>query len=143
MEEVVKYIVENWDNIPEDFKQDIRPSKYDYTKREYTTSGVAFVPGIPEEDHTVVMLLDRQKPSVPQDYDFDEERIGVAKSGAIIWGFDSGCSCPSPFDDSYPDCYNLDKTYKEFILTPKDFDPDWEEQCVSKLEEIKRHHIIK
>ena len=42
--------------------------------------------------HRVYWLISRQKPSVEQDYTFDEERFGVTLEGNIIWGFDSGCS---------------------------------------------------
>lgn len=35
------------------------------------------------------------------DYSFHELRIYVRRSdGAILWATDSGCSCPSPFEDT-------------------------------------------
>lgn len=35
------------------------------------------------------------------DYSFHELRVYVRKSdGAILWATDSGCSCPSPFEDT-------------------------------------------
>lgn len=37
-------------------------------------------------------ILSRQKPSVKQSYDFDEERFGITHDGRVIWGFHSGCS---------------------------------------------------
>lgn len=129
MEEIVKYITENWDNIPDKYKQDIHGESY------YRTSGD--VPNLPKEEHFVVLLLDRQKPSVEADYSFDEERIGITKTGKIIWGFDSGCSCPSPWHDNYPDCYCVAEGWKQFTLNTEGFDPDWLEECTKKFNEIK------
>lgn len=40
----------------------------------------------------VIWLVDRQKPSVDQSYDFDQERFGLTREGEVIWGFHSGCS---------------------------------------------------
>lgn len=127
MEKVIKWIVKNWDNIPDKFKSCIKPSNYRSN-----------LEGLKEEEHFVVLLLDRQKPSVGRPYDFDEERIGVTRTGKVIWGFDSGCSCPSPWDDNYPECYNVSKEWKEFELNTKDFDTDWEKECLEKFEEIKK-----
>jgi hypothetical protein len=91
--------------------------------------------------------MDRQRPSVEQSYDFDEERFGVTKQGNIIWGFDSGCSCPSPWskEDFGDDNYYV-KTWKEFIIestgrkekTKEDwqcdwFDTSWDEECYNNL----------
>jgi hypothetical protein len=42
--------------------------------------------------YEVLWFINRQKPSVSQSYDFDEERFGLTKDGRLIWGFDSGCS---------------------------------------------------
>lgn len=88
--------------------------------------------------YNVVWLMDRQKPSVEQCYDFDEERLGVARSfdgkkSCVIVGTDSGCSCPSPWHDNFPDCYTICKTYtetKEFAL--KNFDEDWADVCLEE-----------
>lgn len=129
MEKNVQWIVENWDKIPDTFKQDIR--------KRYSDFKMNNLPDLESEEHTVVLLLDRQKPSVAQSWDFSEERIGVNKNGKIIWGFDSGCSCPSPWVDNYPTCYSVDKTYKQFTLNAKGFDEDWEKACTEKLEAIK------
>jgi len=123
----VKWIIKNWDKISEDFKTDILPDKY-HEK----------IDGLSREEHYVVLLLDRQKPSVESSYDFDEERIGVNKSGKIIWGFDSGCSCPMPWDDSYPTCYNVSKTWKEFEGNTSDFDRNYLKECDEKIKEIKK-----
>lgn len=58
-------------------------------------------------NYEVFWLLDRQKPSIEDDYDFDEERLGVTECGKVIVGFDSGCSCPWPWHDNYPGCYEV------------------------------------
>ena len=35
------------------------------------------------------------------DYSFDIIRVWVRKeTGTILWAFDSGCSCPAPFEDA-------------------------------------------
>lgn len=132
MEAAVKWIVENWGNIPEGFKTNIKKKWSD------EDMGGNVVGLESSEEHDVVLLLDRQKPSVEKSYDFDEERIGVNKDGKIIWGFDSGCSCPSPWFDSYPSCYESTREWKEFELDTKNFDADWEKVCLEKLEEIKK-----
>lgn len=122
MEQATQWIVENWEKIPDKFKENM----YGNTKLH----------NLSEEDHTVVLLLDRQKPSIQQDYSFDEERIGVNKLGNIIWGFDSGCSCSSPWSD-HNDCYSCSGDHKQFIIEAKGFDEDWEKTCLEKLETIK------
>jgi len=48
-------------------------------------------------DKKVIWFLNRQRPNVEADYSFDEERIGITNQREIVWGFDSGCSCPSPW----------------------------------------------
>ncbi|MCL5072314.1 MAG: hypothetical protein M1308_15695, partial [Actinobacteria bacterium] len=55
----------------------------------------------------------------------------------FIWGFDSGCSCPIPWEDNYPACYSVNKEWKEFEINLKDFDKDWEIECQKKINEIK------
>lgn len=95
--------------------------------------------------YEVVWLLNRQKPSVQEDYSFDEERLGITKTGKIIWGFDSGCSCPSPWSnyDYGDDKYLTAPTYKEFIITNPSFDGDWEDASSKEMDvilgEIKYH----
>lgn len=106
-EKQIKKIVKDWDKIPDEFKTNIKPNKYSNVK------------DLKEEGHTVVLLLDRQKPSIESDYDYDEERIGLNRFGEIIWGFDSGCSCPMPWDDNFPECYNVEKDWKQFSLKVK------------------------
>lgn len=125
----IKWIVDNWDKIPDKFKILINQS--------YNGS-MNNLPGLASEEHFVVLLLDRQKPSVDAFYDFDEERIAVNKVGKVIWGFDSGCSCPSPWVDSYPDCYTVTKSWKEFVVNIEKFDRDVLEDCFKKIEEIKK-----
>jgi hypothetical protein len=124
----INWIKKNWDNIPDDFKQNIKADKYKN------------VEDLNEDGHIVVLLVDRrQKPSVEPCYDFDEERLGINRYGQIIWGFDSGCSCPCPWDDSYPECYNVEKTWKQFKLKEleKDFDRDFLEDALKTVKEIQ------
>lgn len=130
MEAIVNWIVENWEKIPDNFKADIHGESY-----HRQSSDIA---GLKMEEHIVILLIDRQKPSVQRDYSFDEERIAITKMGKIIWGFDSGCSCPSPWHDNYPNCYCVSEGYKEFILEAKGFDEDWLKECEEKFEEIKK-----
>ena len=128
----VKWIVKNWNKIPDEFKQNLKPHSYSGKIKE-----------IPEENHFVVLLLDRQKPSVKSCYDFDEERIGINREGKVIWGFDSGCSCPSPWVDSYPDCYNVNKTWKQFVINLKDFDRNVREECLESINDIRKYRKSK
>jgi len=88
--------------------------------------------------YRVVWLLNRQKPSVEASYSFDEERLGITSDGRIIWGFDSGCSCPSPWSasDFGDDSYKTTNTYKEFFIQLPDFDTDWDKESVEKIDEI-------
>ena len=132
MEDAIKWVADNWDKIPNNYKQLLSGDRYGGGMSSY-------VNGLPADEHFVVLLLDRQKPSVIPSYDFDEERIGVTRTGKIIWGFDSGCSCPSPWSDSFPDCYNVSKEWKEFEIQAKDFDIDWEKECLERVEEIKKN----
>lgn len=121
----VEFLVENWDKIPDRFKTNLQ-------RGEYNT-----IPDVPLEEHIVILLLDRQKPSVEPSYDFDEERISVTRTGKVIWGFDSGCSCPSPWHDSYPNCYSCDSSWKEFSLNLTQFDHGAAEECLARIAEIK------
>lgn len=87
--------------------------------------------------YRVIWFMDRQKPSVPTDYSFDEERFGLTKDGKVIWGFDSGCSCPSPWssEDFGDDNYSI-KEWKEFSVEPENaFDVDWQDECYSNLQD--------
>jgi len=85
--------------------------------------------------YEAIWFMDRQKPSVQQCYDFDEERFGLTKDGKIIWGFDSGCSCPSPWDDCGDDAYSI-KEWKEFNVAPEEaFDADWQDECYNNLQD--------
>lgn len=107
----IKKLVKNWDNISDDYKSLLIPDRYSKP-----------IEGLSVEEHYVVLLLNRQKPSVEACYDFDEERIGVNRKGKVVWGFDSGCSCPSPWQDSYPDCYQVSKNWNEFEVHISTFD---------------------
>ncbi len=85
--------------------------------------------------YETIWFMDRQKPSIEQSYDFHEERFGLTRDGKIIYGFDSGCSCPSPWSasDFGDENYNI-KEWKEFVLTPESsFDPDWQEESYKNL----------
>jgi len=87
--------------------------------------------------YQTIWFMDRQKPSVKASYDFDEERFGLTKDGKIIWGFDSGCSCPSPWSSSDfgDDSYSV-KEWKEFSVTPENaFDADWQDECYKNLQD--------
>lgn len=87
--------------------------------------------------YRVIWFINRQKPSIEASYNFDQERFGITADGKIIWGFDSGCSCPSPWsqEDYGDDSYNL-KTWKEFETTPESsFDADWEDECYNNLKD--------
>lgn len=71
----------------------------------------------------VLWILDRQKPSVEPDWNFDEERLGITDEGNIIYGFDSGCSCPLPWNESNDeDAYYMEKTWKELELDLSDLE---------------------
>lgn len=130
VEKEIEWLVKNWDRVPDDFKKNIQGG-------EYSKSG-AVIPGVPLEEHTVIVLLDRQKPSVSRDYSFDEERITITRSGKIVWGFDSGCSCPSPWADNYPNCYTCTQTWKEFEINIKDFDAGAVEEVLGKIMQIRQ-----
>jgi hypothetical protein len=86
--------------------------------------------------YEVVWFMDRQKPSVEPSYDFDEERFGITREGKVIWGFDSGCSCPCPWDDCGDEVYEV-KEWKEFEVDPEtSFDSDWEDESYKIIREI-------
>ena len=126
LQKAVKWIVKNWKKIPSDQKTMLMPGKSSNPLKNGTI-----------EDNIVFLLIDRQKPSVEADYSFDEERFGVTSTGKILWGFDSGCSCPSPWDDSYPSCYNLAKTWKQFQVELSYFDVDFEKEALDNLKKLK------
>lgn len=111
VERAVEWIMKHWDAIPDDVKVDLKP---------YCTAEK--IPGVKREGHIVVLLVDRQKPSVAVDYSFDRERFGVNRFGDLIWGFDSGCSCPVPWVDHYPGCYDVIPDRKVFKVPWDSFD---------------------
>lgn len=111
----IELLIENVDKIPESY----------WTQ---TDGGM----------YEVVWFMDRQKPSVERDWNFDEERFGVTRDGKIIWGFDSGCSCPTPWsqEDFGDENYDV-KEWKEFEVDPETaFDAGWEEESYSTINEI-------
>lgn len=86
--------------------------------------------------YEVIWFMDRQKPSIKAFYSFDEERFGLTRDGKIIWGFDSGCSCPSPWSAfDFGDANYSVKEWKEFQVSPEEaFDADWQEECYDSLQ---------
>lgn len=133
MEKEIKWLVKNWDHIPAQFKTDLR---------ERWGSKMSDIPGVPDADHEVILLVDRQKPSVEADYSFNEERISVSRTGKIVWGFDSGCSCPAPWADSHPHCYSCTESWKEFELKDlSSFDSGALEECKERIAIIKRDTV--
>jgi len=117
-EKELKRLIKNRKRIPKEFWIDLEH----YPKR-------------------VIWFINRQKPSIEANYDFNEERFGITNEGEIVWGFDSGCSCPSPWNDN-DDCYTIEKTWKEFILS-KDkklkeknwFDLNWEDESLDNMKD--------
>lgn len=86
------------------------------------------------KDNRAIWFMDRQKPSVTESYSFDEERFGLTKDGKIIWGFDSGCSCPSAWEESRVD-YNVTE-WKEFEVSSHEaFDADWQDESYANLQD--------
>lgn len=67
----IAYLVKNWEKIPDSFKTNLAVSYYGSRQP---------LPGVPLEEHIVVLLLDRQKPSVEADYSFDEGRNNTPSS---------------------------------------------------------------
>lgn len=105
-------LIENRHKIPDEFW--------------VTTSGAKY---------QALWFINGQKPSVSQSYDFDEERFGVTKDGQLIWGYDSGCSCPSPWSQGdYGDENYQVATYKEFFIAElPSFDEQWGTEADSNL----------
>ena len=128
----INFLKKNWKLIPEKYKENLKPNRYSTNIKDLSL-----------EEHFAVLLLDRQKPSVARSWDFDEERIGITREGKVIWGFDSGCSCPTPWDDAFPDCYKVSKSWKEFEVNLKDFDVGVIEECRNKINEIKKELEVK
>jgi hypothetical protein len=121
----IDWIVKNWDKIPDTFKTNLK-------------CGDRLISDVKMEEHIVILLLDRQKPSVERCWSFNEERISVTRTGKIIWGFDSGCSCPQPWHDTYPNCYSCSNSWKEFVLNAEKFDHGAIDGCLKRIEEIKK-----
>lgn len=111
----IQKLIKNVSKIPDNY----------WTLPHYNTA--------PELQKMVCWFMDRQKPSVQADYSFNEERFGLTRDGKIIWGFDSGCSCPSPWEDGE---YTV-KTWKEFQTEPETaFDAGWEDECYATMQTI-------
>ena len=128
----IAWIKKNWKKIPDSFKINLHGEAGSYGYNGTPITNVSL------EGHVVILLLNRQKPSVERSYDFHEERISVNAEGQVIWGFDSGCSCPSPWHDSYPGCYTCTNTWKEFVLNIEQFDHDALKEVEEKIEAIKK-----
>lgn len=86
--------------------------------------------------YNAIWFMSRQKPSVEACYSFDEERFGLTKQGQVIWGFHSGCSCPSPWSAAdFGDDYTT-REWREFLVeSEQSFDKGWEEECYSNLKD--------
>lgn len=97
-----------------------------------------------DRKYQVIWFIDRQRPSVSASYDFDVERFGLTRDGKIIWGFDSGCSCPTPWESNPYDV----KEFKQFCVedygkaemneknrydVDQWFDEGWEDDCFDNL----------
>lgn len=65
-----------------------------------------------ENDRIVFWLLDREDGTAGS-YETSQEKFGITLSGELIWGFSSGCSCWSGWNESD---YQKSISYKEFIL---------------------------
>ncbi len=89
------------------------------------------------EDRKVVWILNRQTPSIEPSWDFDEERLGITHEGKIIFGFDSGCSCPVPWRDCGDSVYT-EKTWKELEMDLSDLEEFdyFEEQDIQRLDKL-------
>jgi hypothetical protein len=120
-EKEIELLIKNVKNIPEEYWEKTDGKTYD-----------------------VIWFMDRQKPSIEQSYDFDEERFGITRDGKIIWGFDSGCSCPTPWSqDDFGDANYKTSSWKEFKVKPEDaFDADWEDESYRKIEEILKTILL-
>lgn len=121
---LIRSLIKNWDKVEDKFKIDIRGDVIMSHKQDLS--------GLTDQEHNVIVLLDRQKPSVERSYDFDEERITLTRTGKVVWGFDSGCSCPSPWHDNYPECYSCSETWSEFEVNLESFDVDVLDDILSK-----------
>jgi hypothetical protein len=110
----IETLIKNKDRIPEEFWVRTDGQKYQ-----------------------VIWFMSRQKPSVSKSYDFDEERFGLTKDGRVIWGFHSGCSCPSPWSQSdHGDEKYMVSEWKEFTVpVDQPFDAGWEDECYSNLQD--------
>ena len=114
MENKLEKLLSNIEKIPTEYWEETNSKKY-----------------------KVVWLLNRQKPSVEQCWNFDEERLGITSDGKIIWAFDSGCSCLSPWSSyDYGDNSYSTSTYKEFFIKLPDFDKEWDKESSEKIDEI-------
>lgn len=119
----IEWIKKNWKSLTE-FQKIFVPSDY---KKEEDVLG----------NTIVILILNRQKPSEEREYDYNEERIGITASGKILWGFDSGCSCPIPWEDNAP-FYNVEKDWKSFRISAlEQFDSNVLEDITSNIRNIK------
>lgn len=82
-----------------------------------------------------IWFINGQKPSVEAYYDFDQERFGITRDGKLIWGYDSGCSYPSPWSSyDFGDENYKTNSYKEFFINElPEFDEGWKEEAQSNL----------
>lgn len=90
------------------------------------------------QGHKIVWILDRQKPSIEINWDFDEERLGITSEGKIVYGFDSGCSCPMPWGEQNYEDYYTEKTWKQLEIDLSDLEEFdyFEDSDVQRLDEL-------
>lgn len=93
----------------------------------------------PADKFRAIWFVDRQKPSVEACYSFDEERFGLTIDGSLIWGFDSGCSCPSPWSaNDFGDAYDV-KEWREFEVDLNfGLDEGWIGESIQTIDEYLR-----
>ncbi len=84
-----------------------------------------------ENEEDVIWILNRDDGTAGS-YETSEERLGITRTGKILYGFSSGCSCWSGWQkDDYKDTI----TYKEFELMPiGEFNSDNEYEIKDKFD---------
>lgn len=66
------------------------------------------------EKYDLTFLFELEDPNAS--YSFDKIAVWEHQDGTLYWGMDSGCSCPSPFEDKTIDDLKAidDSTWVEF-----------------------------
>jgi len=65
------------------------------------------------------------KSDIADEYEVDEEWIGIKGDGSFVWAYASGCSC---WDGEYST--KVAKTIKSFNLVHKWLSKEWEEKII-------------